>query len=724
MKKILILFLLLIFFLPEVNAQYVKLWEKNVGSYSFVANDNNMRSLAYNPATGHLLVSSRTGAANIFIINPTTGDSLGLLNMTGVSGGTFAINYIRVTSEGVIYTSNLVTAASNVFKIYRWANESAAPTVAFEGYVGYRTGDIIGISGSGSETIVFASGSGSPLIYRFVPSGDNLVKQDSITVTAGLARGGISPVTSGLSSNIWVNGAGTNTMLIASTGAGVDTINGGVVSSGWHNVVYFAPNTGKKYVAIVGKNDPAEGLQCRMYDVTTNIKFPKLFASFLLTNTYNPNANATGDAALVDNGNGYFTVFTLISNNGFAAYKTNFLTIAQARQDLDNNFIPDRLNDTVTVEGINLGPNFQTTHHSYYFWDGTAGITEYLAGTTTPVIALGDKYIITGKIGQFNGLTQLQPLNAASLVFISDSNEIPAPTVMSLAHYKANAEMYEGSLVAFVSLNKASGTWPAANASATLKMTDGVDTVDFRIDSDTDIDGQTEPAWPRDIIGLASQFSTGGSLTNGLQILPRYYATDFLPPGTVPVEFTSFTAKTTDNAVILNWSTSTETNNSGFEVQRSIDKKSFSTIGFIKGAGTTTNTQNYSYSDRSVQSGSEYYYRLKQVDLNGSYAYSTVVNVLFSAPVSFALNQNYPNPFNPTTSISFSLPVDAKVKVRIYNILGKEIMTLVDNDLTAGNHDFRLNLNSVTSGVYFYSLEAKGIDGTVYTSTKKMTLLK
>ena len=299
-----------------------------------------------------------------------------------------------------------------------------------------------------------------------------------------------------------------------------------------------------------------------------------------------------------------------------------------------------------------------------------------------------------------------------------------APTVLTLAQYKANPEMYEGSLVGFVGMTKASGTWPAAGSSATLKMKQGTDTVDVRIDSDTDIDGQPEPVWPRDVIGLASQFSTGGSLSNGLQILPRYYATDFPPAGSIPVELVSFSANTASGTVILSWKTATETNNLGFAVQKSLDGQSFTDIGFVNGNGTTTEARTYSFIDSDLGTAQKLYYRLRQIDYNGTAVYTSIINVEINKPISFSLTQNYPNPFNPSTTINFSLPVDAKVKVRIYDILGKELFQVVNDNLKAGNHLYPVSFDKVASGVYIYTIEANGIDGKIFKSSKKMTLMK
>lgn len=726
MKKVLLLFSLFPILFTQSVAQlnYVKLWEKNVGSFSFIANDNNMRSFAYNPATGHLLVASRTTSPNIYILSSANGDSLGKLDMTGVTGGTFAINYLRATSDGVIYVGNLTTSGTG-FKIYRYENESAVPTVAFSGDVSGRTGDSFGLSGSGTNTILYFSGSTNPDVHVFTTvDGSNFTLNTSIPLgTAGLARGGISPISSGLSSDLWVNGAGTRTTHIAANGTGIDTVDGGVIASAWMNVFYFAPNTGKKYIAVIGKNDPAEGNQLRLYNITNSEKFPSLFATFSLSNAYNTNANATGDIYIKDNLNGYFTVYMLVSNNGIAAFKTNKLSIAQAREDLNLDLIPDRLNDTVTVRGVVISPNYQTVNHSYYIWDGTAGIVTFKSGVN-PVLNLGDEIDVVGKIGQFNGLTQLQPFADSSIVFRDDSAAVPTPLVLSVSQYLANPEAYEGTLVGFVGMTKVSGTWPAATFSATIKMKQGTDTVDVRIDSDTDIDGQPEPVWPRDVIGMASQFSTGGSLSNGLQILPRYYATDFLPAGSIPVELVSFSANVVSGNVVLNWKTATETNNLGFAVQRSFDGQSFYDIGFVNGSGTTTETKSYSFIDADLGITQTLYYRLRQIDYNGTAVYTSIINVELTKPISFNLAQNYPNPFNPSTTINFSLPVDAKVTVKVYNILGKEVFQVINDNLKAGNHIYPISFENISSGVYIYTIEANGIDGKTFKNSKKMTLMK
>jgi Secretion system C-terminal sorting domain len=186
----------------------------------------------------------------------------------------------------------------------------------------------------------------------------------------------------------------------------------------------------------------------------------------------------------------------------------------------------------------------------------------------------------------------------------------------------------------------------------------------------------------------------------------------------IPVELTSFVGSTVNGNVVLNWNTATETNNSGFEIQRSSDRIKFSNIAFVPGFGTTTEPRNYSYNDNSVSNGT-YHYRLKQVDFNGAFAYSDIIQVDVAAPTVFALAQNYPNPFNPSTVISYSIPQNSFVTLKVYDILGKEITTLVNETRSAGKYEVRFDASELSNGVYFYTVNADN-----FTSTKKMLLMK
>jgi hypothetical protein len=197
---------------------------------------------------------------------------------------------------------------------------------------------------------------------------------------------------------------------------------------------------------------------------------------------------------------------------------------------------------------------------------------------------------------------------------------------------------------------------------------------------------------------------------------------DWLIDGIVPVELTSFTASVNETNVTLTWVTASETNNQGFEIERN-SGNGFETIGFVPGFGTTTETLSYSFNDAGLSEGS-YSYRLKQVDYNGMFEYSEVIEVEIVVPDVYSLDQNYPNPFNPSTKINFSLAVDSKVSLKIFDVLGQDVATVVNANLAAGGHSIDFDASSLNSGVYLYRIEATGIDGTNFVDVKKMILTK
>jgi hypothetical protein len=169
---------------------------------------------------------------------------------------------------------------------------------------------------------------------------------------------------------------------------------------------------------------------------------------------------------------------------------------------------------------------------------------------------------------------------------------------------------------------------------------------------------------------------------------------------------------------MLSWSTATEINNSGFEVERKQENSNWSNVAFVNGSGTTSSEKKYSYFDGSLTAG-KYQYRLKQIDFDGSFEYSKVVDVDVNAPSKFELSQNYPNPFNPSTKISYSVPKTGYVSLKVYNALGQEVAGLVNGVKEAGIHTIEFNAVNLNSGIYFYKLEAGDI-----TQVKKMTLIK
>jgi hypothetical protein len=190
--------------------------------------------------------------------------------------------------------------------------------------------------------------------------------------------------------------------------------------------------------------------------------------------------------------------------------------------------------------------------------------------------------------------------------------------------------------------------------------------------------------------------------------------------GIIPVELSSFTGFAQDEHVLLNWVTSTETNNLGFDVERRETKSNsgWQKLGFINGNGTTTEKSSYSYIDKNPLDGKSYY-RLKQIDFDGSSKTYNAVEVDFGVVKEYSLSQNYPNPFNPSTEINYTLAKSGNITLKVYNLLGSEVATLIDGFMEAGKYSVKFNAKDFTSGVYFYTIKTNN-----FTSTRKMLLIK
>ena len=244
----------------------------------------------------------------------------------------------------------------------------------------------------------------------------------------------------------------------------------------------------------------------------------------------------------------------------------------------------------------------------------------------------------------------------------------------------------------------------------TVNMTNKVETLT--------IGGIGVQAVDGNITALVSITSSGTAGINGLPSNLIYLSLD--PSTPLPVELTSFTASVSGNSVNLNWNTSTEVKNFGFDVERSITGKNWTKIDFVKGAGTSNSPKDYTYTDKSLNTGN-YSYRLKQIDTDGGYTYSKIVEVRIGSLVNgYSLNQNYPNPFNPTTSINFVFANNTNASLKVYNSIGQEVATLFQGIAEGGRqYDLSFNASKLTSGVYFYKLEGNG-----KSEVKKMLLMK
>lgn len=275
-------------------------------------------------------------------------------------------------------------------------------------------------------------------------------------------------------------------------------------------------------------------------------------------------------------------------------------------------------------------------------------------------------------------------------------------------------------------------TWNDMNFS--FFTTDKLYDVDFRTASDLVVVGNNGgvfhtsdngASWTQFNLGLANFFSgqmLGVDFSGPNEVVVGGAASQLIKVelnNVVPVELVSFSCEVNYPSVKLHWVTATELNNQGFEVERKTSESDqWQKIGSVNGRGTTTTPSEYYFNDENLTSG-KYNYRIKQIDFDGSFEYSEVITADLSTPSAFELGQNYPNPFNPSTRITYSIPKSSFVTLKVYDILGNEIATLVNQTQDAGNYNVSFNAENLSNGIYIYSLNADN-----FTDVKKMILMK
>jgi hypothetical protein len=186
----------------------------------------------------------------------------------------------------------------------------------------------------------------------------------------------------------------------------------------------------------------------------------------------------------------------------------------------------------------------------------------------------------------------------------------------------------------------------------------------------------------------------------------------------LPVELVSFSARVIQNKVTLSWRTATEVDNYGFEIERMQLSSAWNKVGFVEGHGNSNISISYSFIDKPLN-GTNFKYRLKQINKNGEFTYSNIIDVVIGIPYKYELKQNYPNPFNPTTKIVYNVLMDGIVTLKVYDLIGREVISLVNENKKAGSYEVTFNGNLLPSSVYFCKMIAHN-----FTSSIKMLLIK
>jgi len=416
--------------------------------------------------------------------------------------------------------------------------------------------------------------------------------------------------------------------------------------------------------------------------------------------------------------------------------------IAQAKRDLDNNFIPDLLDSTVTVTGIVTSPNFVPIASgkpaiSYYIQDETGGINVFRDGLPdTLKLNIGNLVKVKGKIFQYNGLTEIIPDSLdpfGNITILKPDSVPPNPVKISIAQFLSNPEKYEGMLIKIDTLWKKSGTWPGAGSNANIIVYDKDSNLPIvlRIDADTDIDGSPEPRYPISVVGIAGQFHTTRKDT-GYQLIPRFMTDitkiNLLPVAhlTSPDDRQAFGIVHDSATITFTWSKPYDLNVPPDTITHVVFK-----ISSLPTFVTVLYSDTLSPSDTTI---SIYHYiframfpvNIDTIDIfwavfpfdGEGYGKSEirrlrlikrptpVVEQPNEIPSDYYLAQNYPNPFNPVTTIEFGLPEESQVKLSVYNIIGQEIKVLLNGELKAGRYKVNFDAGELSSGIYFYMLKA------------------
>ncbi len=456
----------------------------------------------------------------------------------------------------------------------------------------------------------------------------------------------------------------------------------------------------------------SDGARVEYYiDVTDDAKANVTSSTYGLFWGTSPISNASGDIREVD-GSG------VLAYDGYYARITGVATVAS---------------------GI-----YSTSNLDVYLQDSFGGINLFKYGIVS--ITAGNSYTAFGVIDQYNGKAEIVPDDASTDITDNGAGTMPSPAIITIAQFLSNPEYYEGMLIGIqhVSNTGLGDPWPASGSNADVEITDdgGTSKMILRVDKDTDLDENTEPTWPKDVVGIASQYDYSSPYDSGYQIIPRAFS-DIWDDGTLPVELSSFTAEYTINQagqgyVSVNWATASETDVIGFNIYRSLEDNLAEAeqvnFSLISGHGTTTQPNEYSFTDESADAiYTTYYYWLESVnyggttDIYGSIQYDPVDvdgDGLLNTVIHSFLNDVFPNPVQVGENITFKFMIGGlegtmrSVSLNIYNIKGELVKEVINEDMMVDDdYTETWRVNDMANGVYFYQLKTEN-----YQETKKLLI--
>jgi len=734
------LWLLGLALLPTIsNAQVVtmtdKAWEILSGQRPWLpASADQVRGGAYNPATDNILMATRQLGNRVLILNSATGDSVGVLNNTDVTGGTFGINEMGVTSDGNIFAANLITAGTGL-KIYHWPNQSptTAPRVVFDGTTSTLTagryGDAFAVEGSfgtdanpGTITI-YVSGSANTKIAVFTMArgATTATLARELTVASGLARGAISPTGDG---NIWVNGGGSAATLInGTTGAVIKAIGPDLTNNAFQELRSFSQNF--KNFVVIGLRAGTFGSEFEVFDVTDLEKITKVGTIAGINSV--SNANGAG-----------FITYDAVKNRLFVMGTNNNLTAFRFGQVHPARFAPEWAvyadenrwfrSDNVT-RGLTVNP--ATSNALLVSRTGYAEIKVINSATGDSIKALD----MTGVVN----VNSTFPINIAAATsdgqIFACNLALSGQTVRIYRWANENAvpqTVFEGELSA-LRYGDAFGIRGSGN-DVTVYVSGTGSTEIGRLKWN----GTT-------MVEIAPLLVPANLGRFGISPVPgttHVWLSGFGTPTALLNETNNTILAELDEAKVPNTFFGPSTyfeaagrkflalgpNNSTFhviDVTNPQEPTLFRTLGPLSVRANVNQTGGSGWDPTNN--------RLVVMASNNAYAAFKLSNATLTdldddtvseLPSSFEIIGNYPNPFNPTTTIKFNLAERADVTLQVIDILGRVVMTQNVGRLAAGsNQQFMLDATRLASGVYLYRMTAN-TGAKIMSANGKFTLVK
>jgi DNA/RNA endonuclease YhcR with UshA esterase domain len=558
LRQISFTLLAVMFMVLVTNAQNYRLWEKsraagNYPSYLTAAvGGANERGFAYGKVGGNdrVYIVSRNGGNKIIVINAATGDSVGALNTTGITGGTFAINDIDVTSDGIIFAANMSQgiATDSLFKVYKWTDESATPTTVIQlvKKSTFRLGDKITVTGSTADNSVtiWAATASKDTVVKFKTTDNGATFTPTyIKMSNGASATGASPSVAPIgdgSTGFFVKSSSKAAIHFDANGTKVDSIPTTIGASGSTAIRYFEYQS-RKFVLLYNYGASATTENMTLLDVTSSVLAAKTIfktTSMWLSGAAT-NANGTGDLAVQKKDDGSYVLYVFGTSMGMSSYLlANTFSIKNAKAETASSYVPDLLGVPVTVTGEVATANLSSSaaKSRYYLFDGSAGIAVSLDKQLSTTLSLGDTVTVKGRIAQFRGLTQIVPfdsiVSATGSISVPKTGTVPAAIVITPASLKS--ESYEGALVKIKNLKRlsTSAAWPTTTDSTNITLGTLTDSLSLAILTATNIGSNSEPVWEQNITGIASQYSSSDTaVTDGYELIPRSISDFATTPG-------------------------------------------------------------------------------------------------------------------------------------------------------------------------------------------------